>query len=85
MVARTLTQKRSESLSPDCEREQAELEQTVAQLKAEPDGFKSDADRAERFIEIVKRHTDITALTPALLSGFIEKRRTRSGQILRRA
>jgi len=73
LVSGTLTQKRFEMLSADYENEQAELEQTVARLCTELDGYNSDTDRAERFIEIVKRHTDITELTSALIAEFIEK------------
>ena len=73
LVSGTLTQKRFETLSSDYENEQSELEQTVAQLRAELDGYECDTDRAERFIEIVKRHTDITELTPVLIAEFIEK------------
>ncbi|MCL2079816.1 MAG: recombinase family protein [Oscillospiraceae bacterium] len=73
MVAGTLTQKRFETLSADYETEQADLEQTVAQLSAEIEGYDTDTNRAERFIEIVKRQTYITELTPVLIAEFIEK------------
>ena len=73
LISGTLTQKRFETLSADYENEQTELEQTVARLRAELNGYDSDTDRAERFIEIVKRHTDITELTPVLIAEFIEK------------
>ena len=73
MVAGTLSQKRFETLTADYEREQTELEHAVLQLKSELESYKSDADRAGKFIEIVKRHTAITELTPTIIAEFIEK------------
>ena len=73
LVAGTLTQKRFEALSEDYEREQEELEQIVALLTTELESYKSSGENAERFIEMVKRHTDISVLTPTLLAEFIDK------------
>lgn len=68
-----LTDKRFEVLSAEYEREQAELEQSIDALQAELDNFHADSERADRFISIVKRYTDFTELTPAMITEFIEK------------
>ena len=68
-----LTDKRFELLSGDYEREQMELEQSVIRLQAELDGFREDTARADKFIEIVKKHTDFTELTSAMIHEYIDK------------
>lgn len=68
-----LTDKRFDMLAAEYEREQAELEQSIAALQLELDSFHADMERADRFIEIVKRYTDFTELTPAMITEFIEK------------
>lgn len=60
-------------MSAEYEREQAELEQSIDALQAELDNFHADSERADRFISIVKRYTDFTELTPAMITEFIEK------------
>ena len=72
-VSGKLTDKRFELLSAEYEREQAELERSTELLQAELDSFNADSTRADRFIEIVKRHTDINELTPAMIHEFIER------------
>jgi DNA invertase Pin-like site-specific DNA recombinase len=62
-----LTEKRFEMLSEQYETEQSELEQSVAVLQSEIDGFNDDSDRAGKFIELVKRHTDFTELTATMI------------------
>ena len=68
-----LTDKRFELLSQEYEQEQSELEQSIEQLQAEMDSFHADSARADRFIEIVKKFTDFSELTPAMINEFIEK------------
>ncbi len=68
-----LTDKRFAVLSAEYEREQAELEQGIETLQAELDSFHADGERADRFIEIVKRYTNFTELTPSMITEFIEK------------
>ncbi|MDL2258165.1 recombinase family protein [Eubacteriales bacterium OttesenSCG-928-K08] len=68
-----LTDKRFDMLAAEYEREQAELEQSIEMLQAELDSFHADGERADRFITIVKRYTDFTELTPAMISEFIER------------
>ena len=72
-VKGTLTDKRFAVLSQEYEREQSELEQSIDQLKAELAAFQVDNDRVDRFLELVKRHTDFTELTPTMIAEFVEK------------
>jgi len=68
-----LNDKRFEMLSAEYEAEQAELEQSIITLRAELDSFNADSEKAEKFIAIVKRHTDFSELTPQMLAEYIEK------------
>ena len=68
-----LSDKRFDLLSAEYEREQEELEQSIAALQAELDNFHADGERADKFIAIVKRYTDFTELTPSMITEFIEK------------
>ena len=72
-VSGKLTDKRFELLSQEYEQEQAELEQSIGRLQAELDGFHADGARADKFIEIVKKHTDFSELTPQMIAEYIEK------------
>ena len=72
-VAQKLSDKRFAALSEEYEQEQGELEQTVSQLQIELDVFTADTDRTERFIDIVKRHTDFSELTAPMIAEYIEK------------
>lgn len=72
-VSGKLTDKRFELLSNGYEQEQAELEQSIDNLQAELNSFDADSIRADKFIEIVKRHTDFSELTTPMINEFIEK------------
>jgi len=72
-VSGKLTDKRFELLSSEYETEQTELEQSVETLQNEIDNFDADSVRADKFIEIVKRHTNFDELTPTMIHEFIEK------------
>ena len=72
-VSGKLTDKRFELLSSEYETEQSELEQSVETLQNEIDNFDADSVRADKFIEIVKRHTNFDELTPTMIHEFIEK------------
>ena len=72
-VSGELSPKRFEILSCEYEREQEELEKQIAELQVELEQFKTDGDKADRFIEIVRRYTDISELTPTILNEFVEK------------
>lgn len=68
-----LTDKRFALLSAGYEREQEALEQSIETLQSELDGFHADSERADKFIAVVKKYTDLTELTPAMINEFIEK------------
>jgi hypothetical protein len=68
-----LPDKRFDLLSADYEREQAELEQSIAALQAELDSFEADGARADRFIEIVSRYTDFAELTTPMINEFVDR------------
>jgi hypothetical protein len=72
-AAGRLTEKRFEQLSQGYESEQSELESQTADIKAELTQFDSDSVKADKFMELVKRYTDFTELTPAMLHEFVEK------------
>ena len=65
--------KHAELLSKEYEQEQTELEQSVSRLQAELDSFSADSEKADKFIAIVKRHTDFTELTAQMIAEYIEK------------
>lgn len=72
-AAGRLTDKRFEQLSQGYEIEQTELEAQTVKIKEELTQFDSDSVKADSFMELVKRYTDFTELTPAMLNEFIEK------------
>ena len=72
-VSGKLSDKRFELLAEEYEQEQSELEQSISQLQAEIDSFNEDSTRADKFIEIVKRHTDYSELTPKMITEYIDK------------
>jgi len=53
--------------------EQETLDREIEKLQAEIDRYNTDSVRADRFIELVKRHTEFTEFSAALLNEFVEK------------
>ena len=51
---------------------QADISKITA-LQAELDGFREDGERADKFIAIVRKYTDITELTTPMIHEFVEK------------
>jgi hypothetical protein len=72
-AAGRLTEKRFEQLSGGYESEQAELEKLTVELRTELDDFDTDSIRGDKFMELTRRYTDFTELTPAMIHEFIEK------------
>ena len=70
-AAGRLTEKRFEQLSSGYESEQAELEKLTAELRTELDDFDTDSVRGDKFMELTRRYTDFTELTPAMLHEFV--------------
>ena len=72
-VAGNLTEKRFKLLSDGYEREQAELDAAIEREQAELDAFNADTDRADQFLELVKRYTDFSVLTTPMILEFVDK------------
>ena len=67
------TEKRFETLATGYEDEQEKLEQQIQTLQAEMETFNADSNKADKFINIVKKYTDFTELTAPMLHEFVEK------------
>ena len=72
-AAGRLAEKRFEGLAAGYEKEQEELTSQTDKLKEELSQFETDTFRANKFIELTKRYTDFTELTPAMLNEFVDK------------
>jgi hypothetical protein len=72
-IAGRITDKRFEVLSAEYEREQAELEQAIAELQTEVDGFEDSAERAASFLGLTRRYKDFTELSASMLHEFVQK------------
>jgi hypothetical protein len=72
-VTGALSPKRFEKLSGEYEDEQEGLESQIAELRAALDSYSEDSGRAEKFLDIARRYTDFTELTPAMLNEFVNK------------
>jgi len=68
-----LSDERFRQLTDSYELEQAELKQQNAGLQAEVDNFDADSERADRFIGLVRRYTDFTELTSAMINEFVDR------------
>jgi DNA invertase Pin-like site-specific DNA recombinase len=53
--------------------EQANLDTEIAKLQSEIENYNTDSVRADKFIELVHRHTEFTEFSATLLNQFIEK------------
>ena len=60
-------------LSAQYEQEQADLETLIASEQEELETYETDASRAEQFLALAKKYTDITELTTPMINEFIEK------------
>ena len=69
----SLTEKRFKLLSEGYEREQEELDAAIEREQAELDAFNADTDRADQFLELVKRYTDFSVLTTPMIFEFVDK------------
>jgi hypothetical protein len=72
-VTGSLSAKRFDALSSEYEEEQDNLERRIEELQAGLERFSEDSQKADKFIEVVRRYTDFTELTPAMLNEFVEK------------
>ena len=68
-----LNAERFAKLSEGYEKEQADLKQSVENLRRIVDAAEIQAVNVQSFLKIVKKYTEPTELTPALLREFVEK------------
>jgi DNA invertase Pin-like site-specific DNA recombinase len=73
MVSGILSDKRFEILTREYENEQAGLESQTEELRVSLERYDEDSGKAERFIEIVRRYSDFSELTPSMLNEFVDK------------
>lgn len=72
-VCGNLTEERFKKLSQTYEKEQSELTEKVKELRFELDEVKKSEDDIGKFIRLVKKYTELTALTPEVVRTFIDK------------
>ena len=68
-----LNAERFAKLSEGYEKEQSDLKQSVETLRAIVNAAETQAVNIQSFLKIVKKYTEPTELTPALLREFVEK------------
>ena len=68
-----LNAERFAKLSEGYEKEQADLKQSVENLRAIVNAAETQAVNVQSFLKIVKKYTEPTELTPAILREFVEK------------
>ncbi len=68
-----LSAERFEKLSEGYEKEQAELKASVDELRPMIETAEPQATNIQSFLKVVKKYTEPTELTPALLHEFVHK------------
>jgi len=69
----SIPEKHFKRLVEGYDEEQAKLEQDIAKMQIELDVFNAENINVDKFIKLVKKHTDFTELTTTLLNEFVEK------------
>ena len=72
-VTGRISDERFTELSADYEAEQKELKERAARLREELSKAQEATANAEKFMNVVRRHTTIEELTPTLLREFVDK------------
>lgn len=72
-VAGALSVERFTRLSEGYEKEQADLKQSAEELRGVVAETEAQAVNIQNFLKIVRKYTEPTELTPALLREFVEK------------
>lgn len=65
--------KHFERLLADYDTEQTEIEEKLSELNSQVTELTDESNKADKFVEIVKRYTDFTEITTPMLNEFIEK------------
>ncbi|MGN0107514.1 MAG: DUF4368 domain-containing protein, partial [Hominilimicola sp.] len=68
-----IPEKRFEMLSEEYENEQSQLEIEIEQMQSELNVYEEDKDRINHFLELAKKYTDFSVLTPSMINEFIDK------------
>ena len=68
-----LSDRRYELLSAEYEKEQEELEEAISLSEAELAQYAKDNDRTRDFIDLARRYTEFTELTPLMINEFIDR------------
>ena len=68
-----LSEKRFDALIAEYEQEQETLDASVAEEQAKLDAFNEDTLRADRFLELARKYTDFSELTPSMILEFVDK------------
>lgn len=68
-----IPEKHFTELLTDYDTEQEKLDTEIAELQTAIDTYNTDSVRADKFMELVKRHTEFTELSASLLNEFVEK------------
>lgn len=72
-TASVIPEKHFERMLEEYGTEYDSLEVEIDNLKAEIAERENSAVKTDKFVEIVRKYTDITELTPAILNEFVEK------------
>jgi hypothetical protein len=72
-VGGAISAERFALMSGGYEREQEELKAQNETLQSELDAFKNDSMRAENFLSLVRRYTQVEELNPAMIYEFVDK------------
>ena len=68
-----ISEKRFELLSAEYEREQEELETSIAAIQMELDAFDADTARVDQFLALTRKYTDFSVLTTPMIYEFVDK------------
>ena len=72
-VAGKINDKRFEVLSNQYEQEQTELELIISQIQSDLHSFDDSQNRAEKFLQLIRRYKDFTELTPTIMHEFVDR------------
>lgn len=72
-VSSRLSDKHFEMMLADFEQEQTDLEKSLTDMQAEVDSFEANSMNGELFIELAKKYTDFSQLTPMMINEFIDR------------
>ncbi len=68
-----IPEQRFEMLFNDYDNEQKQLKITIEQTQNELKEYEEDNDKINQFLELTKKYTDFSVLTPVMINEFIDK------------